>query len=114
MVIPVPSIEQIDQWLLDAPREGNIATYIAIRAAVWAADQELEECCKLALIDPVCGTKHQRKMLVQHMRDRRRPKPPSIKQQALNQLRYVTTDLAATGVYTNTDAIRKAISLLPD
>jgi hypothetical protein len=64
----------------------DLTLQVIEHAAQWGADQELEACCSIALVDPVCGTKHQRSMLVRHIRERRRPKPPSLKEQALAAL----------------------------
>jgi hypothetical protein len=66
----------------------DLTLQVIKHAARWGADQELEACCSIALVDPVCGTKHQRSMLVRHIRERRRPKPPSLKEQALEALRH--------------------------
>jgi hypothetical protein len=46
------------------------------------ADLELEACCKLFESNSVCGTKFQRRSSVRDLRDKRRPKPPSLKEQA--------------------------------
>jgi len=81
----------------------------ATRAAQWGADQELEACCAIALTDPVCGTKHQRSMLVQNMREQRRPKPPSLKEQALKAARI---ELLEGGK--NAELILRALEALPD
>jgi hypothetical protein len=64
----------------------DLTLQVIEHAAQWGADQELEACCAIALVDPVCGTKHQRSMLVRHIRERRRPKPPSLKEQAMRVL----------------------------
>jgi hypothetical protein len=66
--------------------------FIATRAAQWGADQELEACCE------------QLKILthtVEELRARRRPKPPTLKEQALLQLDTLNADLAMhdTGCY---------------
>ena len=82
---------------------------LATKAAQWGADQELEACCSIALTDPVCGTKHQRSMLVRHMRERRRPKPPSLKEQALEAARIELNPEAKNG-----SLIIRALEQLPD
>ncbi len=92
-----PPPELVEQWFDACVLEG-VTTYdefkefkFAAFAAQWGADQELDACCSIALTDPVCGTKHQRSMLVRHMRERRRPKPPSLKEQALTALHAVVS-----------------------
>ena len=88
---------------------------LCMRAAQWGADQELEACCNIAMTDPVCGTKHQRNMLMRHMREQRRPKPPSLKEQALVALHAVVT--AAKDMREQRqdfDTIRRALEHLDD
>jgi len=82
----------------------------AARVAQWGADQELEACCAIALTDPVCGTKHQRRMLVSHIREQRRPKPLSLKEQALETLKYPKDLWSEAEVNT----IRRALEQLDD
>ena len=72
-----------DEWENSTTNGPNRLQYIASQAARWGADQELEACCAIAISDPVCGTKHQRNMLVRHIKEQRRPKPPSLKEKAL-------------------------------
>ena len=88
--------------------------YVATRAAQWGADQELEACCAIALTDPVCGT-NQRSVLVRHMREQRRPKPPSLKEQALTALRAVALGANnAREQYLDLETIRQALEQLDD
>ncbi len=109
-----PPPELVRQWFLDAQRnqDPEVMCWMqatATRAAQWGADQELEACCAIALTDPVCGTKHQRSMLVQNMREQRRPKPPSLKEQALKAARI---ELLEGGK--NAELILRALEALPD
>ena len=87
---------------------------LATKAAQWGADQELEACCSIALTDPVCGTKHQRSMLVKHIRERRRPKPPSLKQVALLHLDTLNADLGLKDKGVDLSQIRRALEQLDD
>jgi hypothetical protein len=82
-----PPSELVQQWASESLATQSLCN----RAAQWGADQELEACCNIALNDPVCGTKHQRSMLVRRIRERRRPKPPSLREQALVALHAVVT-----------------------
>jgi hypothetical protein len=87
-----PPPELVQAWsdeALTASGMFEVKIKFATCAAQWGADQELEACCSIALTDPVCGTKHQRSMLVRHMRERRRPKSQSLKEQALVALHAV-------------------------
>ena len=76
---------------------------IATQAARWGADQELEACCV-----EVAWLKSSE--VAKRMRERRCPKPPSLKEQALEALssKHVAVPpvLAAT--------IRRALEALPD
>jgi hypothetical protein len=75
------------------------------QAVQWGADQELEACCQFLRSDLLSdGT-------VEHLRAVRRPKPPSLKEQALKQLR----DMDQAGALDcNTDKIRAALEALND
>jgi hypothetical protein len=87
-----PPPELVREWYHEANLSGapyedsfpNIAyeQHIATRAAQWGADQELEACC--ALMDD-WGLDGEDLMLC------RRPKPPSLKEQALEQLDGIRT-----------------------
>jgi hypothetical protein len=81
--------------------------YVATQAARWGADQELEACCEwLGSIWPVVNVP------IDELRTARRPKPPSLKEQALQAL----AELAAE-CYGNTDqsdTIRRALEKLDD
>jgi hypothetical protein len=55
--------------------------YVATRAAQWGADQELEACCDWVEDEcPGYGSPYEK------LRAARRPKPPSLKEQALAEL----------------------------
>jgi hypothetical protein len=69
-----PSEEMIEIWKDIANNAWNPLTCLAIQAAEWGADQELEACCSIALTALVCGTKQQRRNLVSQIREMRRPK----------------------------------------
>jgi len=80
-----PPLELVREW---CARKNKHETYdqfwfnISTQAARWGADQELDACCKLFESNAVCGTKFQRRSSVRDLRDKRRPKPPSLKEQA--------------------------------
>jgi hypothetical protein len=86
-IIPPP--ELIEQWV-DILIQGSIKAFTT--AAQWGADQELEACCEWL----------GQKVLLQHQSDvvpalraARRPKPQSLKEQALQALEALqqrTTD----------------------
>ena len=83
---------------------------IANEAAQWGADQELEACCEWLKakhwIEPEFSDE---------LRAARRPKPPSLKEQALQALSHLL-DGAAHSMDTTEPAeyIRRALEQLPD
>ena len=72
---PVPPPELLDQWCME-----NNWRDIAIQAARWGADQELEACCEWLYMN---GYNH---VISARLRDARRPEPPSLKEQAFDAL----------------------------
>jgi hypothetical protein len=81
-------------------------------AAQWGADQELEACC-----DALNGINPD-KYWSQRLRAARRPKPPSLKEQALAELEKVdmlwdTTEFSQETLG-SLDIIRRALEELPD
>ena len=81
-------------------------TRIATQAAQWGADTELKECVKLANEMLQDGNS---------LRVARRPKPPSLKEQALIMLRHL--EGAAQDFMDTTEAtttIRRALEALPN
>ena len=68
-----PPPELVQQWINE--EDGLTAGHIATQAARWGADQELEACCKWlderAVLNGATA-----------LRTARRPKPPSLKEQA--------------------------------
>jgi hypothetical protein len=119
-----PPSELVQQWINE--ENGIFAEHIATRAAQWGADQqlkldaeqiaqayqkgadqELEACCEWLVRNynyPEAGNP---------LRAARRPKPPTLKEQALDALR----EAESTGcLYVNgrSDLIRKALEALPN
>jgi hypothetical protein len=81
-----PPIELVQQWFLGAKAMpvDQWVTDVATQAAQWGADQELEACCEW--VDwKWSGIKSR------ELRATRRPKPPSLKEQALVALHAVAT-----------------------
>ena len=112
----IPSPELIGTWLAEAaelklPIPANI-DYIATRAAQWGADQELEACC-LELVDGI-GRLHAEfpSCLADDLRAARRPKPPSLKEQALEALVSINSNFHVYGA--DIDTIRRALEALPE
>ena len=101
----VPSPEQVDQWFDDAMRLNSTPKYyIARQAALWSADHELEECCEEL-------NARGYPQIVGRIRAARRPKPPSLKEQALGALKVLERDYV---IGVTIDTIRRALEALPN
>ena len=103
-----PPPELVESWILESDIPGeDMCEGIATRAAQWAADQELEACCEWVSIQLNCTYQEH---LVPHLRAARRPKLPSLKEQALAELAewenvmYIASD----------SPIRRALEALPE
>jgi len=101
-----PPPELVQQWNTEGRYQDycTLTEFIAARAAQWSADQELEACVELTRdndgYDAALG-----------LRTARRPKPPSLKEQALAALEQVEADFN-TGSFG--DTIRRALEALND
>jgi hypothetical protein len=101
-----PSIELVKQWSDHWHRaddnDFDHALFISIRAARWGADQELDACCEwiYKLMDR--GLEWS-----MDLRASRRPKPPSLKEQALEAVNALED-------FKGVDIIRRALESLPD
>ena len=73
-----PPPELVQQWRNEGYGiPGTISSeYVATRAAQWGADQELEACCEWMADETPTN-------YINALRAARRPKPPSLKEQAL-------------------------------
>jgi len=76
-----PPPELVQQWINE--EDGLTAGHIAARAAQWGADQELEACLRLVEIDAGEDAYD----FARYIRAALRPKPPSLKEQALEAMR---------------------------
>jgi len=108
-----PPPELMRQWWVDAqvnlsPDAVCWVNHVAVAAAQWGADQELEACIKLLKADGY-------KALAHNLRAARRPKPPSLKEQALKALKVLPTpDGQVTLDITDLNTIRRALEALPN
>jgi hypothetical protein len=108
-----PPPELVQQWFkqahesADPDNQLSYYDFIATAAAQWGADQELEACCKIMEDnkDYVCGGV---------LRAIRRPKPPSLKEQALADLDSLIADLNNIGMGFKTTNLRRALEALPN
>jgi hypothetical protein len=106
-----PPPELVQQWC-NASKTGEMhfcVDDLATRAAQWGANQELEACCdELDEINPD-------KYWSQRLRAARRPKPPSLKEQAMEALeRQCLRSISPLVSTSDLDTIRRALEALPD
>ena len=110
-----PPPELVQQWYQEADSQLRpYYVYIAIRAAQWGADQELEACCDLLLQEGAWPWPEE----VARLRAARRPKPPRLKEQALAALQeaaYMADDSPPQGICSDQiDTNRRALEALDD
>jgi hypothetical protein len=110
-----PSPELVDKWLTE-PEYGSPGlttlhtlskprlTQMFTRAAQWGADTELKACFKLVSFE--------NSKLAFQLQEARRPKPLSLKQQAMEKLLELNALLQFNDV--STSVIRRALEALPD
>ena len=91
----------VNTMYLSRPAFGVELLNLAAKAAQWGADQELEACC--AEVSWFTADK---------LRAARRPKPPSLKEQALRELGDIYNDEKIDGHAYNT--IHQALEALPN
>jgi hypothetical protein len=98
-----PSPELIEQWMQDHATRYDLARH----AAQWGADQELEACCEwIPKATPWDA---------EQLRAARRPKPPSLKEQALEELENMVKAAKDFGFGgTDPTAIRRVLEQLDD
>jgi hypothetical protein len=94
----------VDQWVTD----------VATQAAQWGADQELDACAEW-----VGSMFHGHKTWADELRNDRRPKPPTLKEQALKMLRPLRNPvMTGTPEYRlyepQAEIIRRALEALDD
>jgi hypothetical protein len=75
--------------------------------AQWGADRELEACCMWI-------TREKSVIMAEQLGNVRRPKPPTLKEQALLQLDTLSADLAMHGRGCDLSQIRRALEALPN
>jgi hypothetical protein len=119
LITPPPELsdEQIGEWIIDDgypwdPSEQAVITIttnrlknVARKAFQAGADQELEACC--GVLDDLNDGYWSKEL-----RAARRPKPPSLKEQALQELEFLTD--IASGLGCDGSTIRRALEQLDD
>jgi hypothetical protein len=106
-----PPPELVEDWIELAkplPQRPPNPNELAILAARWGADQELEACCEW--LHEWTQDKHPGG--IENLRAARRPKPPSLNKVALQMLGTIERD--AHYLPEITDTIRRALEQLDD
>ena len=103
----------VDYWANTYTDDGHmpewVLRHVADRAAEWGADQELELC--LTYVD----SSHEAGQTAEDILAARRPKPLSLKQQALTALHAVATGANDTREqHQDLQTLRQALEALPD
>ena len=109
-----PPPELVDKWYdewLNADDLTHLDTRVAILAARWGADQELEACCEWIEDAPFGFALN---TSAYQLRAARRPKPPSLKEQAFAELEILRIDANTHGLGFDAPAIRRALEALPN
>ena len=103
-----PPPELVGQWsetiYQQTEQDDERDLYIATQAARWGADMELEACCGFI----GCGHSV---AWSSKLRAARRPKPPSLKEQALEALKVIECEYV---IGATTGTIRRALEALPN
>ncbi len=84
----IPPQDLRDKWLDEAPST-SVYDYLIDSAAQWGADQELEACCDWLVTHQWHGPSG---ACLVNLRAARRPKPLSLKQQALEAVRQIPVE----------------------
>ena len=106
-----PPPEMVEQWECEYHHMTygpDLSMFISEKAARWGADMELEACCEW--LDQNTG----RWDLLAEIRAARRPKTPSLKEQALAELELLRGDAYNHGLGFDAPAIRRALESLPE
>jgi hypothetical protein len=102
-ITPPPELER--QWSTKYIETSMSFTDLVAEVARWGADQELDACCAEVSF-------YEGKNLQVKLRAARRPKPPSLKEQALARLAELESDEPGYGA--GIADIRRALEALPN
>jgi hypothetical protein len=109
LITPPP--ELVEQWYQDGPEndELGLVEYVATKAARWGGDQELLACGKY--LEQRAAWEEED---VTEMYNYRRPKPLSLKEQALDTLNLMLMFLPPGDQREQGETIRRALEQLDD
>ena len=107
-----PPPELVEQWEAETAHTTKDETWhVAVQAARWGADQELEACC-----DWLDRNNQWARCDIDELHDARRPKPPSLKEQAHEALGrfFSNAHTQASQMTQDFEIIRRAVEQLYD
>lgn len=111
-----PPPELVQQWVAATESNDCMGAFptdserrICTAAAQWGADQELEACCEW-----LGAGKRENLGEVLSLRAARRPKPPSLKEQAQAELDRLIALIPSEGAIAMAEPIRRALEALPN
>jgi hypothetical protein len=106
-----PPPELVQQWV-DTYFGGRVSHVdLAAQVAQWGADQELEACCEWMTRMGYWGDDGK---AIPALRVARRPKPSSLKEQALEIVKGTPVNSAGLYSYEHVEIIRRALEQLDD
>ena len=119
-ITPPPELKA--KWMREDEGGPGVIGRMVDRAAQWGADQELEACCEWLESEPDPGHVDLLRSCATALRAARRPKPPSLKEQALEDLDqidgYAVDQLSAYVIHGDlkrrVSNIRRALETLPN
>jgi hypothetical protein len=100
---------QMDAWQARIETMGADVPAILLEIAQWGADQEREAC--IAWFDTYIPGYE---LVADRLRAARRPKPPSLKEQALEHLEQIHANAYSMGMGFDPSIIRRALEQLDD
>ena len=106
-----PPPELVEQWRIDYMNRGRAFLGIAKEIAQWGADQELEACIKWVRDTFHCPG---HTVWADWLREHRRPKPPSLKEQALAALDDAIMRGDCITISDALPTLRRALEALPN
>ena len=113
-----PPPELVEQWRSQAPAQFGLPreTFLVTLAAQWGADQQLEQDAKWLDYNSLNESYLQIVPVGECLKEAMRPKPPSLKEQALKALQFVDEklDLPLHNHCNVIHTIRTALEALPN
>ena len=106
-----PPPELVWEWTSLANEEDGDEVWISIttQAARWGSDQELQACINFVYDNELCDPNFHN-----NLRKHRRPKPPSLKEQAHTELDRLIALIPTEGAIAMAEPLRRALEALPD